>query len=60
MSAKYPTRSELKNAQAQARARDIKSKGGNPVRVSDLRQRNGVGNQPGKPFLTTLLRRGRG
>lgn len=59
MAAQYPTSDQLKAARRRSVAQDMKARGGNPVSVSDLRQRNGVGNTGGRPFLTTLLRRGR-
>lgn len=52
------TKSELRMGQRRAVAQDVKTRGGNPVQVSDLRQRNGVGNSTGRAFLTTLLKRG--
>lgn len=55
----YRTKSDVRAAQRRAVAQDMKRRGGNPVQVSDLRQRNGVGNAAGRPFLTTLLRFGR-
>lgn len=57
--AKYPTKDQLARGQREAVACDLKRRGGNPVQVSDLAQRNGVGNRSGRPFLSTLLRGGR-
>jgi len=57
--AKYPTKESVAKGQREAVAQDLKRRGGNPVQVSDLKQRNGVGNGAGKPFLSTLLRGGR-
>ena len=48
----------LKRRQQQAIAQDMKRRGGNPVTVSDLRQRHSVGNRPGTGFLSTLLHHG--
>jgi hypothetical protein len=52
------TKSELAAGRRRAVAQDVKARGGNPVQVSDLRQRNGVGNSRGRAFLTTLLKGG--
>lgn len=58
-SAKYPTSSQLQAARRRSVAQDVKARGGNPVSVSDLKQRHGMGNTEGRPFLTTLLKWGR-
>jgi uncharacterized protein (DUF2252 family) len=51
------TKAAQRRRQLVAIAQDRRARGDNPVTVSDLRQRHGVGNTPGRGFLSTLLRR---
>lgn len=53
------TRAAQRDRQRRAIAQDMKSRGQNPVTVSDLRQRHGAGNTTGRSLLTTLLPWGR-
>jgi hypothetical protein len=50
-----PQGARIALAQLAARAEDHKARGGNPVTVSDLKQRHGIGNTAGRPLLSTLL-----
>ena len=49
------SRAELAKRHRRAVAQDMKSRGLNPVTVSDLKQRHGAGNTQGRGFLSTLL-----
>lgn len=47
----------VSDRQRRAIAQDMRARGGNPVTVSDVRQRHAMPAGKGRAFLSTLLRR---